>query len=262
MNIEELTKSQLLLLMILISFVTSIATGILTVSLLDQAPPVVTQTVNRIVEHTVKTIEPALPPAVVKTIIPAPAPSNEDLVMSALATQSARSVLLYAVSAKAPIISAGVYLPKVKMVVTMLVGTPPKQTKILFLNGATATSTFARTHKGLSLYSLTSIKGLPKAMTPDLIFQQNLKLGETVLAIRQDGGAVTGIIARITKDGFFTTLPVLQVGIGVVNLSGNLVGISTGKKGLFIFADSVGALLAQKNATTTKSTSATTTPSK
>lgn len=55
---ENLNKTQIVLLTLLVSFVTSIATGIVTVTLLDQAPPGVTQTINRVVEKTIQTIMP------------------------------------------------------------------------------------------------------------------------------------------------------------------------------------------------------------
>src|SRR3989344_970118 len=63
MDIEHLTKHQIVLLTLLVSFVTSIATGIVTVALMDQAPPSVTRTINQIVEHTIERVVPAASPA-------------------------------------------------------------------------------------------------------------------------------------------------------------------------------------------------------
>src|SRR3989339_551791 len=53
---EDLNKNQIILLVLLISFVTSIATGIMTTALLQEAPIEVTRNINRIVEKTIETV--------------------------------------------------------------------------------------------------------------------------------------------------------------------------------------------------------------
>ena len=55
---QDLNKSQLILLALLISFVTSIASAIATVSLMEQVPAPVTQTINRIVKNTIERVVP------------------------------------------------------------------------------------------------------------------------------------------------------------------------------------------------------------
>ncbi len=50
---ESLSKQQLVLLALLVSFVTSLMTGIVTVSLMDQAPGGVTRTITQVIQKTV-----------------------------------------------------------------------------------------------------------------------------------------------------------------------------------------------------------------
>lgn len=58
MTLEELTKTQLILLVLLLCFVSSIATSIITTGLLAEAPLQTTQTINRIVQSTIEKVTP------------------------------------------------------------------------------------------------------------------------------------------------------------------------------------------------------------
>ena len=251
MNIEELSKSQLILLTILVNFVTSVATGILTVSLLDKAPPFVTQTINRVVERTIETVAQAAPAA----IIQAPAPSNQDLVTAAIGAAATRAVVIYSAETgtSTPAISVGTYIPKARAVATAARDALPKEALIEFPGGIYIPASIAHEGGGVTIYGFSDGAVLPKATSPTLVTSSDLKLGETALAIGSDGSASTGIIARVSTRNVYTTLPDIGAGSAAVNLSGNLIGIGVGgTPGLLIPANKITTLLMS---TTTPETS-------
>lgn len=94
---NDLNAQQIVLLTLLVSFVTSIATGITTVSLLEQAPEPVTQTINRVVEKTVERVvevegkNETRVEKVVETVVV----SVDDLTVEAVSENSASIVRIY-----------------------------------------------------------------------------------------------------------------------------------------------------------------------
>ncbi len=251
MNIEELSKSQLILLTILVNFVTSVATGILTISLLNKAPPFVVQTVNRVVERTIETVAQVAPAAVLQ----APAPSNQDLVMNALGLDASRIVAIYVAESgtSTPAVSVGTYLSKTRAVVTAAQDVLPKEALIKFPNGAFIAASLAHEGGGITIYGFADDAVLPKATSPILVAAGDLKLGQTALALGADGSASTGIVARVGDKSIHTTLPDIGTGSAAVDLAGNLIGIAAGgTPGLLIPTNKITALL---TATTTAATS-------
>ncbi|PIP69134.1 hypothetical protein CO033_02205 [Candidatus Nomurabacteria bacterium CG_4_9_14_0_2_um_filter_32_10] len=81
MDIKDLNKPQLILLAILLSFITSIATGIVTVTLMQQAPASITVPINRVVRETVEKIVPVPGKETIQTVVI----KEEDLVVDAIA---------------------------------------------------------------------------------------------------------------------------------------------------------------------------------
>ena len=83
MDVKDLNKSQLILLALLLSFVTSIATGIVTVTvtLMQQAPKSFTTPINRVVQQTVEKIQQVEGKTVTQTVVI----KEEDLVVDAIA---------------------------------------------------------------------------------------------------------------------------------------------------------------------------------
>jgi S1-C subfamily serine protease len=93
---EHLNKQQLILLALLVSFVTSIATGIVTVALMNQAPSGVIQTINRVVERTVEKVVPGPSAPSTQTIVKETVVVNEaDRVVDAVAKNSSSIIRIF-----------------------------------------------------------------------------------------------------------------------------------------------------------------------
>ncbi len=124
MDIKELNKSQLILLAVLLSFVTSIATGITTVTLMQQAPGSVTVPLTQIVRETVEKVVPAS----VTNTVSTPALSNdqkkllEDL--KAIKPLTMTLVLKGETADKDKVLGSGLFLGENKVVIASLIPAP------------------------------------------------------------------------------------------------------------------------------------------
>lgn len=251
MNLEDLDKSQLLLLTVLVNFVTSIAVSVLTVSLLAQAPPTVSQTVNRIVEHTVEKVASSSP---IDRIVTVSQPQtvvirDEDLLTAAIEASNKREVMLYSATygTSSPLI-AGTYLPKAHAVVTASANLP-KEVLIGFANGTVLPASRSRVGATITIYGFADDAKLPDAPTPNLITKNSLKEGQTVLATGADGRVVTGIITKI-DELIHTSLTSVRYGSAAVSSGGNIIGIAINSTGDFAGAERIDTLL---NATSSPS---------
>ena len=245
MDIERLNKSQIVMLTLLVSFVTSIATGIVTVSLMDQAPPAIAQTVNRIVERTVEKVVPAemtsaaattvttektivvkesdliaqglqkVTPSIVRLFTPGIADGKDIEIFLGLGIVTSESGTLLTDIASLPSGALIVLLPDGKKVSASVVSRDPK-TGLALMQGATSTSDGAIT------------------WTPATFRESVPALGTSVvgisgkLATRIGNGIVTAVSegeARLVE----TNVPsgAIAYGSALVNVDGTIEGIST-----------------------------------
>lgn len=244
MNIEDLSKSQLLLLMVLVNFVTSIATGVLTVSLLDQTPPTVTRTINQLVERTVETVGAQGPiPIVVEPAKPTPVVSEEEKLTAAISSAAQRTVYIHIRSTTTPAVAVGVYFPKSRIVATTMRPILPKEAIILFANGTEVQASLSRSSDNIGIYGFADDAVLPTAPSAGRIPSTNLKLGQTVIAITSERAAATGIISKVDATGIYTTLAGTPAGAAAVNIAGDVIGLSSGTPGVYIGAELISDLL-------------------
>jgi|SRR3989344_4915062 len=122
MDIKDLNKAQLILLAVLLSFVTSIATGITTVTLMQQAPSSVTVPITRVIRETVEKIVPAKVANTTQALSEEQKKLLEDL--KAIKPLTVNLFLKGATTAEDKILGTGLFLGDNKVVIASLIPEP------------------------------------------------------------------------------------------------------------------------------------------
>ena len=248
MNMEQLSKSQIVLLTLLVSFVTSIATGIVTVSLMDQAPPAVAQTVNRIIERTIETVavEPKGQAAATivtqeKTVIV----KESDLISQALTRVNPSVVRLFTTSTDTPaFLALGVVMDASGTIVSDADIFKEGDVAIAELASGSrvrVTLTSQDTTSAIAYFAAatTTTEGKTPVWSPISIAGIHPALGATVIAIggkstpRVGTGIITALIASADDKGpqvIDTDVGVESIFAGspIITTEGSLLGLRTG----------------------------------
>lgn len=242
MDIEHLTKHQIVLLTLLVGFVTSVATGIVTVSLMDQAPPSVTRTINQIVEHTVEKVVPQIvtqssgQAASVVTKETTVVVKDDDLVAQSIAKVQQGIVRIVSKNTPDQLIARGVIISDKGVALSdrgslEAMGTvnfeailPDGQRVPAVMRVPTGTSTVA-------VLDLAVASSTGKFSSVPVVTSSKLRLGQSVIRIGGGGADTvgTGVIAKLpdAHNLIQTSVSAVTPGSVVVTSFGELIGIST-----------------------------------
>ncbi len=246
MDIEQLSKVQIVLLTLLVSFVTSIATGIVTVSLMGQAPPSIAQTVNRVIERTVQTVVPSSQPATAATVTQEKTVvvKEADLISSAIGKISPSVVRLFSSDAQNPaFLGLGVVMDASGTIATDSDALGASGDAVVELAGGTHVRAFVTSRDaGAGLAYLAAATTTPDGGTPLWspvgMSTDPATLGQTVVALagntisRIADGIVTAIISAADPTPKIVDTSIaggsIMAGSPFIDSTGNLIGMSTG----------------------------------
>jgi hypothetical protein len=271
MDLEDLSTTQIILLTLLVSFVTSIATGIVTVSLLAQAPPAVTNTVNQIVERTIETIVPEESGNVTTVKETTVVVKEEELITDSISKSFEKTGRVYqGVATTTSVVGLAAQLSSGAVVTDSAIVTGDH---LISFGNSAAVFSVSQSFPSIGIAVLVPKNASTTAGTPFRAGDASaLKLGQTSIALvsvtqeRVAIGAVASrsLLAEVTKKDAPTVsiraidtniTASLVPGTPLVNIFGDLIGISTGAsqlsgRGSFVAVSDVALLLAATGTST------------
>jgi len=250
---EDLSKTQIILLGLLVSFVSSVAVSIMTYSLLSEAPATITQTINRVVERTIETVVPAenKPEVVTKEVTVVV--KEEDLVIDAIKKNKDSLVRIQERKrgGESEFTAFGLILHKGGLVATSKTNFPGNSTFDAILPDTSKVTLRKISSSATQNFSFFTIENPEQkefigAMLGD---SDVLQLGQTVISIkgvdrntvsigRISGLSVTPENSQSATSSKYSLIEsdVLsgEIGSPALNLNGELIGIGLGTPGNFI----------------------------
>jgi len=239
---NNLNNHQLVLLTLLVSFVTSIATGIFTVTLLDQAPPAVTSTINRVVERTIETVVPTEKETLVKERVIVD--KGGELIVSAIQKTSPAIIYVYSNEEGVEETEDGGSLKSKKGLgffvkdKNIFISFMEKPSKDLFiiLKDIEYYLDYAATNEmlGLTLFTLRKDEegNVPDVVFPELaLLEEDVQVGQTAIVVNSGTVAVSfvsGLVKDEKKDPYYKLYldeTDALLGAPVVNIEEKVIGI-------------------------------------
>lgn len=250
MNINDLDKNQIILLTLLVSFVTSIATGIVTVTLLDQAPAGVTQTINQVVERTIERVVPT--DTGTPTIVEVPIIVTEEELIVDIINKTIPSVVKivdfddpnstlgtgFFVGVEGYVVTKSNLVENSNRTYGIVLETGKRvEAKIFKRNNESGVSTLVVNTEDIKVKESEEAEEV--VISPLVVSAESVSVGQTVIAFGSSepntGGTVSvGIVAGFYKDPetgvtSIKTNATNQINIGgpLINIKGEVIGMNS-----------------------------------
>src|SRR3989338_5500289 len=261
---ESLTKTQIVLLVLLVSFVTSLATGIVTVTLVNQAHQPITHTINKVVEKLVPKEVPVKEKMVIFSneenlvkiikdaslaVVSVAAVKKEDLTATTTPTLSRSSDQIVGAGKKPKLAGSGFFVSKEGLVLTNkhIVGDETLEYVVMTSDGNTYPATVISRSPSQDV-AVLKVEGNNFDFIP-LGDSKNINVGQTAIAMGSDSGEFqntvsVGVVSGLNKvaaalnsvSGPEDLIALIQIdaaanpsnsGGPLVDLNGRAIGINT-----------------------------------